>query len=64
MYAIRSYYEFNFPAYTLETLADVPVRVRWINDLVDANGGYLPPLFTVDQTLHWANPPQDSYNFV
>ena len=51
--------QFNFPAFTLETLADVPVSVRWINDLVDANGNYLPPLFTVDQTLHWANPPQD-----
>ena len=50
--------QFNFPGYTLETRADVPVKVRWINDLVDGNGNYLPPLLTVDQTLHWANPPQ------
>ena len=34
-----------------------PVRVKWINDLVDANGDYLPHLLPVDPTLHWANPP-------
>ena len=34
-----------------------PVRVKWINDLVDANGNYLPHLLPVDPTLHWANPP-------
>ncbi len=50
--------QFNYPGYTLETRADVPIEVRWINELVDANGNYLPPLVTVDQTLHWANPPQ------
>ena len=33
------------------------MRVKWINDLVDANGNYLPHLLPVDQTLHWANPP-------
>jgi FtsP/CotA-like multicopper oxidase with cupredoxin domain len=33
------------------------VRIKWINDLVDANGDYLPHLLPVDQTLHWANPP-------
>ncbi len=48
--------QFNYPAYTFETLADVPVSVRWTNDLVDDNGNYLPHLVTVDQTLHWANP--------
>ena len=34
-----------------------PVRVKWINELVDANGNYLPHLLPVDPTLHWANPP-------
>ena len=35
-----------------------PVRVKWINDLVDpATGNYLPHLLPIDQTLHWANPP-------
>lgn len=51
--------QFNYPAYTIETIADVPVKVRWSNELVDATGKFLPPLLTVDQTLHWANPPQE-----
>jgi FtsP/CotA-like multicopper oxidase with cupredoxin domain len=51
--------QFNYPSYTFETIADVPVAVRWINDLVDENGNYLPHLLPVDQTLHWANPPMD-----
>ncbi|HET6202963.1 MAG TPA: multicopper oxidase [Planctomycetota bacterium] len=48
---------FNFPAFTVEARRDEVVRVRWINGLVDANGGFLPHLLPVDQTLHWANPP-------
>jgi spore coat protein A, manganese oxidase len=47
---------FNYPAFTLEARWSVPVRVKWINDLVDANGEYLPHLLPVDRTLHWANP--------
>jgi FtsP/CotA-like multicopper oxidase with cupredoxin domain len=50
--------QFNYPAYTFETQAYQPVGVRWINDLVDASGNCLPHLLAVDQTLHWANPPQ------
>src|SRR4029450_2039022 len=34
-----------------------PVIVKWITELVDASGNYLPHLLPVDQTLHWANPP-------
>ena len=37
--------------------ADRPVRIKWINDLRDASGNYLPHLLPVDPTLHWANPP-------
>ncbi len=50
--------QFNYPAYTIETTANDPVDVRWINDLVDAGGNPLPHLLgpVVDQTLHWANP--------
>ncbi len=48
---------FNYPAFTIEATRDKPVRVKWINDLVDADGRYLPHLLWVDQTLHWANPP-------
>jgi len=47
---------FNYPAFTVEASANTPTAVKWINELVDANGNYLPHLFAVDQTLHWANP--------
>jgi FtsP/CotA-like multicopper oxidase with cupredoxin domain len=47
----------NAPSLTIEARWKRPVRVKWINDLVDANGNYLPHLLPVDQTLHWANPP-------
>jgi FtsP/CotA-like multicopper oxidase with cupredoxin domain len=48
---------FNYPAFTIEAEHGKPVRVNWINELVDAEGNYLPHLLPVDQTLHWANPP-------
>jgi spore coat protein A len=51
--------QFNYPAYTIETTSMVPVDVRWINDLVDKRGKYLPHLLPIDQTVHWANPPMD-----
>jgi spore coat protein A, manganese oxidase len=47
----------NAPSLTIEAAWSRPVRVKWINDLVDGNGGYLPHLLPVDQTLHWSNPP-------
>ena len=47
---------FNYPAFTVETEWRQAIRVKWINDLVDENGDYLPHLLPVDQTLHWANP--------
>jgi spore coat protein A len=51
--------QFNYPAYTINTTANTPVRVRWINDLVDKKTGrFLPHLLPIDQTLHWANPPR------
>ena len=33
------------------------MRIKWINDLKNANGDYLPHLLPVDPTLHWTNPP-------
>ena len=42
---------------TIEARWGRPVRVTWINDLIDAEGSYLPHLLPVDPTLHWANPP-------
>jgi spore coat protein A len=47
----------NAPSLTIEAQWNRPVRVKWINDLKDANGNFLPHLLPVDPTLHWANPP-------
>ena len=44
------------PSLTIEARWNTPVRVKWINDLKDANGNFLPHLLPVDPTLHWANP--------
>jgi FtsP/CotA-like multicopper oxidase with cupredoxin domain len=48
---------FFAPSFTIEATKDVPVKVTWVNELIDTSGGYLPHLLPVDQTLHWANPP-------
>jgi bilirubin oxidase len=48
---------FNYPAFTIEAKHRMPVRVKWINQLVDESGDFLPHLLPVDPTLHWANPP-------
>ena len=47
----------NAPSLTIESMWNRPVRVKWINELTDGDGHYLPHLLPVDQTLHWANPP-------
>ncbi len=47
----------NAPSLTIEAHWNRPVRVKWINDLKDANGNFRPHLLPVDPTLHWANPP-------
>jgi spore coat protein A len=47
----------NAPSLTIEAQWNRPVRIKWINELVDANGNFLRHLLPVDQTLHWANPP-------
>jgi FtsP/CotA-like multicopper oxidase with cupredoxin domain len=47
----------NAPSLTIEARWNTPARVKWINDLRDADGGFLPHLLPVDPTLHWANPP-------
>jgi spore coat protein A, manganese oxidase len=47
----------NAPSLTIEARWNRPVRIKWINELVDGAGDYLPHLLPVDPTLHWANPP-------
>jgi spore coat protein A, manganese oxidase len=51
---------FNAPSLTIEAKHNTPVRIRWINGLMDGAGNYLPHLLPVDPTLHWANPPGGS----
>ena len=46
----------NAPSLTIEARWNTPVRVKWINDLRDADGNFRPHLLPVDPTLHWANP--------
>jgi FtsP/CotA-like multicopper oxidase with cupredoxin domain len=48
---------FHSPAFTIEARHRRPVRVKWVNGLVDRDGDFLPHLLPVDPTLHWANPP-------
>ncbi len=48
---------FNYPAFTIEAEFNRPVRVKFVNDLKDADGKFLSHLLPVDPTLHWANPP-------
>ena len=50
----------NAPSLTIEAKWNAPVRIKWINDLLDADGNYLPHLLPVDPTLHWANPTNGS----
>ncbi len=47
----------NAPSLTIEAKWNRPVRVKWINDLNNPDGTFLPHLLPVDQTLHWASPP-------
>jgi spore coat protein A, manganese oxidase len=47
---------FNYPSFTIEASYQKPVRVKWMNELKDSSGNFLPHLLPVDPTLHWANP--------
>lgn len=57
--ALNDANSFQYPARTIEAKVNRPVRVNWVNDLKNSNGNFLPHLLPIDQTLHWANPPQD-----
>jgi len=47
----------NAPSLTIEAMHGRPTVIKWINDLKDESGHYLPHLLPVDPTLHWANVP-------
>jgi FtsP/CotA-like multicopper oxidase with cupredoxin domain len=44
------------PGCTFQTTQGIPVRVKWVNNLIDANGNPLSYFVPVDPTIHWANP--------
>jgi len=44
------------PGCTFEVKQNVPVQVKWVNNLLDAEGNPLSYTLPVDPTLHWANP--------
>ncbi|HEX6383836.1 MAG TPA: multicopper oxidase [Anaerolineae bacterium] len=48
---------FNYPAFTIEANWNKTTQVLWRNQLLDAQGDFLPHLLPVEPTLHWANPP-------
>jgi FtsP/CotA-like multicopper oxidase with cupredoxin domain len=63
---------FHYPSLSIEATAYTPLRVKWLNQLIvdpvacavsltpatDPACNSLPHILPVDQTLHWANPPQ------
>jgi spore coat protein A len=44
------------PGSTFQAIQGVPVRVKWVNNLVDSEGNPLSYMVPVDPTIHWANP--------
>ena len=50
---------FTSPGLSIAAQQNRPVQIKWTNELVDRNGRYLPHLFAVDRSLHWANVPQE-----
>ena len=55
--SIRHPGTFHYPSLTIEAEHGRATHVRWVNQLHDRRGRYLPHLLPVDPTLHWANPP-------
>jgi bilirubin oxidase len=45
------------PGFSIEMRVDRQTRVNWVNQLMTSTGDFIPPLLTVDPTVHWANPP-------
>ena len=62
--------QFNYPAYTIENVANTTTTVDWINQLVadpdacktstasgtDPACNFIPHITPIDRSLHWANP--------
>jgi spore coat protein A len=50
-------YNQQYPGPTLLAKQGQPIRVRWLNRLVKANGEPLPHLLPIDKSIEWAAPP-------
>ena len=48
---------FSYPGHTFVARQGTPTTVTWRNELVDGQGNFIPHFISIDQTLHWANPP-------
>jgi spore coat protein A len=46
----------TYPGRSFVVQRDQQIKVRYTNDLVDAQGNPLPHLLPIDSTLHWADP--------
>jgi spore coat protein A len=54
-------YNGSYPGATFEARRDLPITVRWKNELVDGGGMPLAHLLPVDTTVHWAMPMAPEY---
>jgi spore coat protein A len=48
-------YNGSYPGATFEARRNIPITVKWKNELMDTNGP-LPHLLPVDTSIHWASP--------
>jgi spore coat protein A len=46
----------TYPGRTIVARKDLPVLVRWSNELIDGSGTPLPHLLPIDTSVHWAMP--------
>ena len=44
------------PGCTFQSTQGIPVRVKWVNNLISPSGAPLSYFLPVDPTIHWANP--------
>ena len=56
-------YNGSYPGPTFEARRNIPITVKWKNELMDANGP-LPHLLPVDTSIHWAMPENWPYSGV
>jgi spore coat protein A len=56
-------YNGSYPGPSFEVRRNIPITVKWKNELMDANGP-LPHLLPVDTSIHWAMPENWPYSGV